>query len=160
MMFAEFWVAVGFVAFILVAIYLKAHTKVGAMLDTRGEKIRDDLAEAERMRKEAAEILASFERKRADAEKEAATLVEEAREEAAQIAKEAEAKMDEFVKRRTKQADAKIANAETQALAQVHAIAADAAAAAAEIVLRNHDKASFSDGLVKQGIEDVRRLAN
>ena len=68
--------------------------------------------------------------------------------------------MTEFVKRRTAQAEAKIANAETQALAQVHAIAADAAASAAETVLRNQDKAGFADSLIKQGIDDVKRLAS
>ena len=156
----EFFVAVGFAVFVGVCIYVGAHKKLNAALDGRAQKIKDELAEAERLRKEAADILASFEKKRAAAEKEAAAIVEEARVEAEQIAKDAAQKMDEFVKRRSVQADAKIANAEVQALAQVHAIAADAAAAAAEIVLRNHDKASFSDGLIKQGIEDVRRLAN
>ncbi len=157
---AEFWVAIGFIGFIALAYYFGGHTKVGALLDTRGEKIRDELAEAERMRQEAADILASFEGKRAEAEKEAADLIAQARAEADLMAKEAEAKMTEFVKRRTAQAEAKIANAETQALAQVHATAADAAATAAEIVLRNHSQTGFSDGLIKQSIEDVKRLAN
>jgi F-type H+-transporting ATPase subunit b len=157
---AEFWVAVAFIGFILLAAYFGAHVKVGAMLDTRGEKIRDELAEAERIRKEASDILASFEGKRAEAEKEAAELVEQARAEAELMAREAEAKMVDFVKRRTAQAEAKIANAESQALAQVHATAADAAAAAAEIVLRGHRQADFTDGLIAQSIEDVKRLAN
>lgn len=157
---AEFWVAIGFIAFILVAVYFGAHTRVGGMLDTRGEKIRDELADAERMRKEAADILASFEKRRAEAEKEAGDLVEQARAEAELIAKDAETKMADFVKRRTAQAEAKIANAETQALAQVHAIAADSAAAAAEAILRTYDDKGFADGLVKQGIDDVKRLAS
>ena len=157
---AEFWVAIGFIGFILLATYFGAHKRIGAMLDTRGETIRDELAAAERMRKEAADILASFEGKRAEAEKEAADLIAQARAEAEMMAKDAEAKMTDFVKRRTTQAEAKIANAETQALAQVHAVAADAAASAAEIVLRNHSADGFSDRLVSQGIEDVKRLAN
>jgi F-type H+-transporting ATPase subunit b len=157
---AEAWVAVGFIAFILLTVYVGGHKRVGAMLDTRGEKIRDELAEAERMRKEAADILASFESRRAAAEQEAAGLVAQAQAEAELMAKDAEAKMTEFVARRTAQAEAKIANAEAQALAQVHATAADAAAAAAERVLRSYDQVGFSDGLVRQGIDDVKRLAS
>jgi F-type H+-transporting ATPase subunit b len=157
---AEAWVAVGFIAFILLAVYFGGHKRIGAMLDTRGEKIRDELAQAERMRREAADILASFEGKRAAAEKEAAELVAQARVEAELIAKDAEAKMGEFVARRTAQAEAKIANAEVQALAQVHAIAADAAAAAAERVLKSYDQPGFADELVRQGIDEVKRLAS
>lgn len=157
---AEFWVAIGFIGFILMTVYFGGHTKVGGLLDTRGEKIRDELADAERMRKEAADILASFERKRTEAEKDAADLLEQARSEAEMIAKDAEEKMADFVKRRTAQAEAKIANAEVQALAEVHATAADAAASAAEAVLRNHEEQSFTDGLIKQGIDDVKRLAS
>lgn len=157
---AELWVALGFVTFIAVALYFGAHTKVGAMLDSRGEKVRSELAEAERMRKEAADILASFESKRAAAEKEAAELIEQARAEAELIAKEAESKMADFVVRRTAQAEAKIRNAEAQALAQVHASAADAAATAAETVLRNGDRSSFADTMIKQGIDDLKRLVS
>jgi F-type H+-transporting ATPase subunit b len=157
---AEAWVAVGFIAFVLLAVYFGGHKRIGAMLDTRGETIRDELAEAARMRKEAADLLASFEQRRRDAEKEASDLVAQARVEAEMMAKDAEAKLAEFVRRRTAQAEAKIANAETQALAQVHAVAADAAATAAETVLRNNSESGFVDRLVEQGISDVTRLAN
>ena len=45
--------------------------------------------------------------------------------------------MNDFIARRTKQAEAKIAFAEAQAAADVRAAAADHAAKAAEIVLRD-----------------------
>ena len=158
---AEFWTALGFVCFILLAIfYFKSHTRIGTALDARGSRIRDELDEAERLRREAAAVLASFEGKRADAEKEAATLVEQARQEAELIAREAEQRLADFVRRRTKQAEQKIANAETLAMAQVRAAAADAATAAAEIVLREDTKGGFADRLVEQGIGDVKRLAH
>lgn len=158
---AEFWVALGFVGFVLLAIfYFRAHSKVGVALDTRGQRIRDELAEAERYRKEAADLLASFEGRRAQAEKEAAQIVEDARAEAGQMAKDAETALADFVKRRTAQAEAKIANAEIQAVAQVRAAAADAATAAAEVVLRDDTKSGLSEKLIKQGIGDVSRLAH
>lgn len=158
---AEFWVAAGFTCFVLLAIfYFKSHSKIGAALDKRGARIRNELDEAERLRREAAAVLASFEGKRAQAEKEAAELVDQARQEAELIAKEAEQRLSDFVRRRTAQAEQKIANAETLAMAQVRAAAADAATAAAEIVLREDTKGSFADKLVEQGIGDVKRLAH
>ena len=158
---AEFWVAVGFLCFVGLAIfYFKAHSKVGVALDKRGDRIRAELDEAERLRREAAEVLASFAGKRAQAEKEAADLVAQARAEAEMMAKEAEDRLADFVRRRTAQAEQKISNAETQAMAQVRAAAADAATAAAEIVLKQDAQGGFADKLIEQGIGDVKRLAH
>ncbi|WP_158810034.1 ATP F0F1 synthase subunit B [Beijerinckia sp. L45] len=157
---AEFWVLVGFVIFVMLAAYLGVHSKLGALLDARGARIRAELDEAERLRKEAAAVLASFEGKRAEAEREAAAIVEQARVEAEMIAKEAQERLADFVTRRTAQAEAKIATAETNAMAEVRAAAADAATAAAEIVLRSEAKGSLGDQLLTQGIGDVKRLAH
>ena len=157
---AEFWVAAGFVVFLVGAGYLGVHSKLGALLDARGERIKAELAEAQRLREEAAAVLASFESKRVQAEKEAAAIVDQARSEAELMAKEAEQRMNDFVKRRTAQAEAKIATAETQALAQVRASAADAATAAAEIVLRHETGNGLADKLISQGIGEVKRLAH
>jgi F-type H+-transporting ATPase subunit b len=160
MMDADFWVLVGFVIFVAGAGYLGVHSKLGAALDARGRRIRAELDEAERLRKEAAAVLASFEGKRAEAEREAAAIVDQARAEAEMIAKEAQERLADFVTRRTAQAEAKIATAETHAMAEVRAAAADAATAAAEIVLKGDVKGALGDTLLKQSIADVKRLAH
>jgi F-type H+-transporting ATPase subunit b len=157
---AEFWVLTGFVLFIGLVGYLGVHTKLGAALDARGARIRAELDEAERLRKEAADVLASFASKRADAERDAAEIVDQARAEAELIAKEAQERLADFVKRRTAQAEAKIATAETLALAQVRAAAADAATSAAEIVLKSDVKGALGDDLLSRSIADVKLLAN
>ncbi len=76
------------------------------------------------------------------------------------LASEAQTRLADFVERRTAQAEAKIATAETLAMAQVRSTAADAATAAAEIVLRGEAKGSLGEKLVAQGIGDVKRLAH
>ena len=157
----EFFVALGFAVFVGVLFYVGAHKRLNASLDGRAQKIKDELAEAERLRKEAAEILASFEKKRAAAEKEADAIVEQAHAEAQMLAKEAEERLADYVKRRTSQAETKIANAETQALAQVRGAAADAAAMAAETILKSDTKKdSLADRLIERSIGDVKRLAH
>ena len=68
--------------------------------------------------------------------------------------------MEEFVARRTKLAEAKIGQAEAQALADVRAAAADAAVTAAENILRDIAKGKVADDLIAQGIADVKAKFN
>ena len=154
---AEFFVALGFVCFVLLALALGAGKKVAEALDGRGKKIEGELAEARRLREEAEALLASFKKKAADAEVEAAALVAHARAEAEAMAKENAERMADYIERRRKQADAKIALAESQATALVRSAAADAATRAAEIVLKG--QAGAGD-LVERGIADLKRLMN
>ncbi len=133
---AEWWVAIGFVCFVVGLGYLGVHGKLGAALDDRARKVADELASAKRLHDEAAAVLDSFKRKAQAAEAEAAAIVAQARKEAELMSQEARARLEDYVARRTKQAEQKIAMAETQATADVRAAAADAAVRAAELVLR------------------------
>ena len=67
--------------------------------------------------------------------------------------------MEDFVARRTKMAETKIAQAEAQALADVRAAAADAAVAAAEKILTAAAKGKVAEDLFAQG-HRRRRQAN
>jgi F-type H+-transporting ATPase subunit b len=101
-------------------------------LDERSDRIKQALDEAQRLRSEAQAVLAQYQKKRVEAEKEAQAIIVNARIEAERLAGEAKGKVEEFIARRTKMAESKIAQAEAQALADVRAAAADAAVAAAE----------------------------
>jgi len=69
---AEFFVLLGFLVFIAVLIYFGAHRIVLKALDARGEAIAAELAQAAKLREEATALLASFEKKSAEAEANAA----------------------------------------------------------------------------------------
>ena len=157
---AEFFVLCGFVVFVLLLFYFGAHKIVLDGLDARGKAIADELAQAAKLRLEAQALLASFDKKKADAEAQAATIIAEARAQAEQIAKDAAVRMDEFVTRRTAQAEGKIAFAEAQATAQVRAAAADHAARAAEIVLRGEARGSAGAELVSREIGALKARLN
>jgi F-type H+-transporting ATPase subunit b len=156
----EFWVAVSFVLFIGVIVYAGAHKKIIGALDDRSARIKAELDEARRLREEAGRLLAEYQRKQREAEREAEAIVAEAKAEAERVAAEARVKMEEFVARRTKQAETKIGQAEAQALADVRAAAADAAVAAAETILRNSAKGQVADDLLARGIADVKAKLN
>jgi F-type H+-transporting ATPase subunit b len=154
----EFWDTVAFFVFIGLLWYVGAHKKITDALDKRSARISNELSEAANLRAEAEALLASFQRKKAEAEEEARAIVAQAETEAQIIAREAHERVAEFVRRRTKQAEEKIASAETQAMAQVRDAAADAAAKAAEIVLKAQAKGTLSEQLLEEGIADLKRL--
>jgi len=156
----EFWVAVAFVLFVGVLLYVGVHKKLTQALDDRASRIRAELDEARRLRDEAAKLLAEYQRKQREAEREAEAIVADARAEAERVAAEARVKMEEFVARRTKLAEAKIGQAEAQALADVRAAAAEAAVGAAEKILRDTAKGKVADDLIAQGIADVKAKLN
>jgi F-type H+-transporting ATPase subunit b len=151
-----FWVAVAFFIFIAVLYYFGVPGKVMNQLDSRGKRIADELAEAKRLRMDAEKLLKEFEAKRAAAEREAADIVSSAKDEAERLAREAQEKMADFVTRRTASAEAKIAQAEAQASAEVRAAAVDAAITASERVLRQEITGATASSLVSQGLKDVR----
>ena len=157
---AEFFVLCGFIVFLGLLIYLGVHKTVLKALDARGEAIEAELGEAARLRKEATALLASFEKKRADAEASAAAIIADAKVQAEQLKKDAVERMNDFMARRTKQAEAKIAFAEAQAAADVRAAAADHAAKAAEIVLRDQMKGASGSDLVNREISGLKARLN
>jgi F-type H+-transporting ATPase subunit b len=155
-----FWVAVGFVIFVGILGYFGAHKAILATLDARGQKVAEQLAAASALRAEAEKLLAEYETKRVAAEKEAATIIEDAKAEAERIRVDQEAKLADFVTRRTKMAEQKIAQAEASATSEVRAAAADAAIRAAETILRGQAKGKVADDLIMAGLKDVKARMN
>ena len=156
----ENWVALAFLCFIGLLIYLGAHRKVFEALDARQGRIKSELDEARRLREEAQALLTEFERKGREAESEAAAIIAGAKVEAERLTVEAKGKMEDFVARRTKMAETKIAQAEAQALADVRAAAAEAAVTAAEKILTQTARGKVADDLFSQGVEDIKKKLN
>ena len=156
----ETWVAIAFVILMVVFGYLGVFKSAMSALDKRAERIKAELDDATRLKQEAAKVLADYKARSATAEREAADIIANAKSEAERIATEAKAKMEDFVARRTKTAESKIALAEAQALADVRAAAADAAVQAASTILSQSVKGSLADDLLAKGIAEVRQKLN
>ena len=156
----EVFVLLGFIVFVGILVYVGAHRTIIKALDSRGATIQGELDQAAKLRDEATALLASFEKKSAEAEANAAAIVAEARAQAEQLARDAAERMSDFIARRTKQAEAKIAFAEAQAAADVRAAAADRATKAAEIVLRDQMKGQSGADLVTREIGGIRNRLN
>jgi len=156
----ETWVAIAFVILMVVFGYLGVFKKAMAALDHRADRIKAELDDATRLKQEAAKVLADYKARTASAEREAADIIANARSEAERIATEAKAKMEDFVARRTKTAEGKIALAEAQAVADVRAAAAEAAVQAASTILSHSVKGQVADDLLAKGITEVRQKLN
>jgi F-type H+-transporting ATPase subunit b len=161
-MFAEpeFWVAVAFVIFVAVLIYVGVPKMMTKALDDRAKRVQDELNEARRLKEEAQKLLAEYQAKQRQADEEAAAIIAGAKAEAERFAAEAKVKMEEFVARRSKMAETKIAQAEAQAVADVRAAAAEAAVSAAEKILTDSVKGKVADDLLARGIGDVKTKLN
>jgi F-type H+-transporting ATPase subunit b len=157
---AEFWVAVAFILFIGVLAYFQVHKLIVKGIDDRRDLIKAELNEARRLKEEAQALLAQYREKQRAVEQEAAAILAGAQAEAERLVLEAKAKMEDFVARRTKMAESKIAQAEAQALADVRSAAAEAAVAAAETILTRTVKGKVAEDLIAKGIDDVKRKLN
>lgn len=157
---ATFWAFIGLLIFLGILAYFKVPAMIGKSLDDRANKIRNQLEEARKLREEAAEVLAEYQRKRKEAEKEAESVIDAANKEAKAIAIEARAKTEEYVARRTAMAEQKIAQAEADAVNAVRATAVDVAISATEKLLSEKMTTKSEGDLFKQSLSQVKSGLN
>ena len=157
---ATFWAFVGLILFLAIVIYMGAPRMVGKSLDARGERIRNDLDEARRLREEAGQLLEDYQRRRKEAEQEAAEIVAAARREADALVVEAKARTDEYVARRSALAEQKIAQAERDAVAEVRSSAVDIAVEAAGRVLAQKIDKGADAALFQSALGEVKARLN
>jgi F-type H+-transporting ATPase subunit b len=156
----ETWVAIAFLIFVGVLLKAGVLDMLFKSLDDRSARIKSELDEALKLRIEAEEVLAEYKRRQDEAEKTAQAIIHNAGVEAERMAAEAQAKVEEFIARRTRMAETKIAQAEAQAMADVRAAAAEVAVVAAESMLVSTTKGATADALVAQGIADLKAKLN
>jgi len=152
----EFWVLAAFVVFFAL-LGKKLVDMIGGALDERAAKIRAQLDEAEKLKRDAEAALAEYKKKQADALKEAEAILALARSEAQTLEIEQKAQIEQRLKRREAQAVEKIAQAEAQALAEVRDAAVDLALAATRRVLSEKVDGNIASGLVDDSIKELPR---
>ncbi len=150
------WVAIATVMFVGLIVYLKVPSMVGEALDKRAREIADELNAARRLRDEAQSLLASYQRRTANAGKEVEEIVEQARAEAARMSSEMQVSLAAQAERRGKMVEEKIAQAEALAIQEVRAAAVDAAVSAARALIVSQLSPEKGRELVEKSITDVR----
>lgn len=157
---ATFWAFIALVIFLAIVFYVRVPGMISKSLDARAERIRNELDEARRLREEAQQLLAEYQRKRKEAEKEASDIVAAAQREAGQLVEEAKKKTEEYVARRTALAEQKIGQAERDAVNEVRARAVDVAVEAARTVLASKVDGKADADLFKASVAEVKARLN
>ena len=150
----EILVTIAFVIFVIL-VARTAYKAIVQRLDARADKIKTELDEAVRLREEAQALLAGYQRKQRDAAKEAEAILVRARAEAEQMAAQTEADLKAMLERRTRLAEAKIAQAEADAMHAVRDAAVEVAAAATRRLIAESLDAQSAEALVDQAIDDL-----
>ncbi|WDI32298.1 F0F1 ATP synthase subunit B [Hyphococcus flavus] len=156
----SFYVLIAFL--IVIGVFARAgvHKMIIGGLDKRASKIADEINEARKMREEAQELLAGYQRRQREAEEEAAAIIEAAKKDAKRLAEEARDKIAEQTERRTKAAEDKITRAEAQAISEVRGQTADLAIEAARAIIRERMDGGAQSAFIDREIAGLRDKLN
>jgi F-type H+-transporting ATPase subunit b len=150
-------VSIAMAVFIAILLWKKVPGLITRGLDNQIAAIRQRLDEAKALRAEAEALRDEYARKIAGAEQDAANIVAHAREESKLLIADAERNARELTARRAKMAEDKIAAAERQAVQDIRAKAAEAAAAAASRLIAERHDAGADKLLVDRTIAGLTR---
>jgi F-type H+-transporting ATPase subunit b len=157
---ATFWATVAFLIFLAIVFYMKVPGAISKSLDARADRIRTELEDARKLREEAQQLLAEYQRKRKEAEKDAADIVDAAKREADLLVADARKKTEDYVTRRTALAEQKIGQAERDAVNEVRSAAVDIAVEAARKLLADKVGTAGSAEFFKASLQEVKSKLN
>ena len=150
------WVLIAFLIVIGVFWRVGVHKMIAGGLDKRAQRIAAELDQARRLREEAQELLAQYRRRQREAEDEAKGIIEQAKRDAQRLAAETQDKINAQIERRARAAEAKIARAEAQAIADLRGQVADLAVEAAREIIRERMDQGAQAALVEKAISGLR----
>ena len=148
------WVALGFVIFIAI-IWRKVGSALANLLDSRAQKIRDELSEAENLRNEAEAELKKFKALQGEAIEDAKRIVADAHLAADRIRDIAVEKAEESIKRREAQAKAKIAAAEAAVVTELRTKATSLTISASKELLASELDAELGASMIDESLTQI-----
>lgn len=152
------WTLVAFIIFVAIAIYLKAPSMIGKLLDEQIERVKKELSDAIELKEEANALLAEYERKKEDAEKEAEIIIANAKERAKNYEQSALAKSEEIIKRQEAQSVEKINQAEIQAMSKIRKSIIEKSIDSAEKLVSEKISSKKSDQIFTDSLKDLDKL--
>lgn len=149
-----FWLTLSFLLFGGIVIRFGLPVFNG-MLDSRILEIRNNLETAERLRIEAQEMLAQYQRKQRDAVKESEKIISDAKASAKKFQENVESEMAESMKRRELQLQERLKRMEQAAVQKIQSYAAELAiSAATQIAIEKLDQKADAK-LIDQSIANI-----
>jgi F-type H+-transporting ATPase subunit b len=121
------WLVITFGILYLLMVYV-ALPRIGAVIEARADRIKNDLAEADRLRRQTEEAIAAYEQALAEAKQKAHAMVEEGRAKLKEETAAERARLESQLAKQSAEAEARINDAKTSAMRDVNTVAADVAA--------------------------------
>lgn len=151
---SHIWLIFSFLIFCFILVKYGKKALMG-VLDSRIDEIKKELEVSENLRVEAQELLAQYQRKQRDAEKEAEQIIAKAEHNVLQIRKKAEEDLAETLKRREQQLKERLQQMEENAIQDIREHAANLAVeATAQIIIEKLGKKE-SDKLLDSSIKQA-----
>lgn len=150
------------IAFVLLLLILRKYAWGPILngLQEREAKIKDDLEQAEKARREADEKLEELDRRMAEAHREASQIIEKAREDALKVARGLREQNEAELKAMRERAESEIRVAKEQAVKEIFAQAATLSTQIAGRILGREIRAEDQQELVNQSLNELTRNMN
>ena len=158
--FADFapqlvWLAITFVVMYLLMARV-ALPRVADVLETRQDRIADDLDQADQLKQQAEKVMAEYEAALAEARAEAQAILAKSAADTAAAAERQSAEVTERLGNQANAAAQRIAAAKAEALAELKDVAADLAKAAADRLTGSDVPPTEVDTAVQQAIREAQ----
>lgn len=149
-----FWLFVCFFA-LLLFMYKFAGPAIVKSLDERADQIKKDLEDAERLRKESEELLASYNEKLEQAEAKAQLLVQEAKENAKEVADKEIKELEKSLKAKSEKAEMQLEAAKKKALDEISSQVHEVVVQATEKLVKDSVDAKKAKELTKEALKEL-----
>ena len=153
---ATFWVAVSFLIFIGVLIYLKVHEKISSALNESIQAIKGEVDSAESLKEESKNILSEYEKKISNAEIEVKTMLTEAADEADRHILKANEELHDQMENRKKNVEDRIKQMKNQALKDVKNSSVKIAIGSVELLLKNSLDKNKLNKIFTESVEETK----
>tara|TARA_B100001123_G_C15312240_1_gene1024820 strand:+ start:526 stop:1023 length:498 start_codon:yes stop_codon:yes gene_type:complete len=153
---ASFWVAVAFFVFVLGIIYLKVPQKIYLLLDNMINNIKNELNEAEKLKKESKNLLDESQDKLENAQKESELIIKNAHEESEKIIIDLNNKFFKISENRKKIAEQKIVQMKEDAIKSIKYASIKIAIESTKQLIKTSINKSKLDALFQENLNQAK----
>jgi len=157
---ATFWVAIAFIIFIAGLVYLKVPQKINSLLNNMIEDIRNELDEAEKLKKEAKNLLNESQEKLENAQIGNEQIIKNAREESEKLIIEINNKFFQTSENRKKITEQKIVQMKEDAIKSIKDISIKIAIESVTKLIETSINKSKLDTLFEENLNQAKNTLN
>ena len=153
---ATFWVAISFIIFFGVLIYLNVPVKINESLNKLIADIKNELQESEKLRKETKEFLDQSQSKLNTASDETKVIIESAKKDADIMVQKMKDKFNKSAEIKKRLTEEKITQMKEQAIKEITNISLDIALTSVEKIIKNSIDKSKLDNIFRKNIDESK----